>query len=438
MAFASSSADLSIDQSSISFSGDLIAGSTVRVYAQVKNVGDVDVDGYVTFYQGSSAIGQSQIISVRADGSPEEIYVDFVVPSTVFNIRAVIGGTDPTDSNASNDETMTKLTTPVPDQDGDGVADSKDNCVSTKNASQLDTDGDGLGNACDDDDDNDGVTDDVEKENGSNPLVADTDKDGVSDAKDAYPTDKTRSKVEPVVVAAPAAAPLPAASPAVTTTAPKPAATTNPTVTTTVGKTDVATPSSTDPASASTSTEAQAETVPVVELVPTSIPEPTTAGTQISPKAIFLTTHTAWNAYSFKAIVPEADGYQYQWDFGDGVTSSRSEVQHTYTTSGEFTVAFTVIDPSGVTSTDSIVAHVPFWTLQNTVVDVIVAFLSFLLLIGLGMVLRLSRLSKLVARAVSSMPSGTHGIVHENTVGEDDEELDRPKAKRVSVRNLDE
>ena len=435
-----STADLSIDQSSISFSGDLVAGSTVRVYAEVNNVGDVDVDGYVTFYQGSSVLGQSLVISVRAEGVPEEVYVDFVVPSASFNIRAVIGGTEPLDSNSANDDTMTKLISPVPDADGDGIADAKDNCVSMSNADQTDTDGDGLGNACDDDDDNDGVTDDVERENGSNPLVTDTDKDGVSDAKDAYPTDKARSKIEPVVVPVPA--PLPVAAPAVSTTAPKPAVTT--TTAAPAASTAVAT-SSPVPA------ETQAETVAVAETVQPAIPEPTAStATEISPKAIFLVTRTAWNAYFFKAVVPEADGYQYAWDFGDGVSSSRAEVQHTFTTSGDFTVAFTVTDPSGIASTDSVVAHVPFWTLQNKVVDVIVAFLSFLLLLGLGMVLRLSRLSKMVANAVlssvapvgakadASMPAGRHGVIHENTIGEEDEALDHPKAKRLSVRNLDE
>jgi hypothetical protein len=35
------------------------------------------------------------------------------------------------------------------DGDGDGVADAADNCTGRANASQLDTDGDNIGNACD-------------------------------------------------------------------------------------------------------------------------------------------------------------------------------------------------------------------------------------------------------------------------------------------------
>lgn len=44
------------------------------------------------------------------------------------------------------------------DTDGDGVFDNQDNCTQVSNASQLDVDGDGFGNACDTDFNNDNVT----------------------------------------------------------------------------------------------------------------------------------------------------------------------------------------------------------------------------------------------------------------------------------------
>jgi Thrombospondin type 3 repeat len=48
----------------------------------------------------------------------------------------------------------------VPDKDGDGVKDDKDNCPGVKNANQNDLDNDGRGNACDEDIDGDGVNND--------------------------------------------------------------------------------------------------------------------------------------------------------------------------------------------------------------------------------------------------------------------------------------
>ncbi|MEO1575343.1 MAG: thrombospondin type 3 repeat-containing protein, partial [Pseudomonadota bacterium] len=44
---------------------------------------------------------------------------------------------------------------PIYDRDGDGVPDARDRCLETANAAQTDTDGDGFGNACDADFNND-------------------------------------------------------------------------------------------------------------------------------------------------------------------------------------------------------------------------------------------------------------------------------------------
>jgi hypothetical protein len=46
------------------------------------------------------------------------------------------------------------------DSDGDGILDGVDNCPSLSSHDLLDSDGDGLGNPCDDDDDDDGILDD--------------------------------------------------------------------------------------------------------------------------------------------------------------------------------------------------------------------------------------------------------------------------------------
>lgn len=70
------------------------------------------------------------------------------------------------------------------DSDGDGIFDDMDNCPNTANADQADNDMDMIGDACDPDDDNDGVAD----ENDAFPFdpneSADNDNDGIGNNAD--------------------------------------------------------------------------------------------------------------------------------------------------------------------------------------------------------------------------------------------------------------
>lgn len=67
------------------------------------------------------------------------------------------------------------------DADEDGFNHDDDNCNLISNINQIDTDSDTQGNACDSDDDNDNLSDTFELTIGSNPLLVDTDGDGLSD-----------------------------------------------------------------------------------------------------------------------------------------------------------------------------------------------------------------------------------------------------------------
>ena len=80
------------------------------------------------------------------------------------------------------------------DRDNDGSSDILDNCFDIKNINQNDANFNGIGDACDTGDtDIDGIADNVEVTQGTDPNNSDTDGDGVNDGTDAFVLDPAAS-----------------------------------------------------------------------------------------------------------------------------------------------------------------------------------------------------------------------------------------------------
>ena len=356
-------ADLRMDPGDIRFSKTpLVAGDHVRIYTKIKNVGTVDVTGYVSFYQGSSVIGDPQVISVVVNGDPEEAFVDFDVPSEVFNIRAVISGTIPVDVNLDNNIVVTGMFTPVLDDDHDGIPNATDNCLSVANPDQLNTDHDSLGNACDDDMDGDGLSNEVESELGTNALVIDTDKDGADDAHDAYPLDPKRSVLEKVI-------PVVAAKPIIKqNTQVKLVAETDASTKTPLIDSPLKSPADLSNGIAETTMDT---TAPV---------SADSSKANVSSNAVFTYEKSSWNTFSFRVIAPVQDHWIYEWDFGDGVRSSKTTVDHTYTQIGTYRVSLKTSNDKGEVKNESAEVEISFFSFSNPWLIGLVATLALALI----------------------------------------------------------
>lgn len=128
------------------------------------------------------------------DSSPTHLHVIGVVSNNSNSFQApnvvLTGGAGWLNSPATfgllnNGQTNGDLIVSLLDSDGDGIPDHEDNCPDTFNPAQIDTDSDGIGDACDPDIDGDGIPNELDNCPYSyNPLQEDFDGDGVGDVCD--------------------------------------------------------------------------------------------------------------------------------------------------------------------------------------------------------------------------------------------------------------
>jgi len=139
------------------------------------NIGVILVGNGLTIYRlntpsptGSWATMSFPLVSepdwrLNTPGGPEATATDWQTLlsslSAIYILADWVGPHGVTDDLTRLDNV---LLIPGIDSDGDGWADACDNCPNVPNADQADCDHDGAGNACDDDDDNDGVLDTID------------------------------------------------------------------------------------------------------------------------------------------------------------------------------------------------------------------------------------------------------------------------------------
>ncbi|MBP9828379.1 PKD domain-containing protein [Patescibacteria group bacterium] len=360
LALADTTTDLSVSSKQIRFSEEVLtAGDRIRLYATVRNNSEVDATAQVFFYQGALLLSGSQIVSVVADGVGDEVFIDFTVPDGPFNIRAVVQGVSPQDSDLTNNEATTALFYPVTDSDGDGVDDSDDSCPSVANVNQQDSDGDGMGDACDTDDDNDGIRDEDEGRQSTSS--------GSSDDEPAVSVDPAPT---PVATATTVAV-VPTQSVVTSAAIPEPSA-----ATTVTGESEVV----------------------VNEIIPieiTQVGQPTEtmaddANIERSMRARFVYRQVDWRTYEFEAITG-TDGTTYAWDFGDGATSVQSKIRHAFPDAGNYTVTLAIVAADGSVQSDAEEISVSFFHLEN---PALLSVIILLLLIICGLFIFIMRARK--------------------------------------------
>lgn len=147
-----------------------LAGDKVKLYTVINNNDFVSLTTQVQFFNNGKQIGVVQVNNLVREEA-RQIALEYTLPDGKYTISVAlanaIGQTADGQSRAlSETELKASQTSAALDID-------------------LDTDKDRTGNRVDTDDDNDGLTDVKETEQGTDPLKSDTDADGLSDSEES-------------------------------------------------------------------------------------------------------------------------------------------------------------------------------------------------------------------------------------------------------------
>ncbi len=124
--FVSAKTDLSITQTDVTLSKqEVVAGDTVRLYARVLNVGDMDVSGTVEFWANGKTVAAPQSVSLRP-ATYDDVFVDWKPATGQFSIEVRITGANPKEDDVTNNATAKKEVTVYADENHNGVADIKE------------------------------------------------------------------------------------------------------------------------------------------------------------------------------------------------------------------------------------------------------------------------------------------------------------------------
>ena len=160
--------DFGFLNSNIWFSkSNFFVGEEVRIYTAIFNGSDMDVDGLVGFFDNGEKIGEANF-SLARGGRIQDVWIDWTpsIGEHLISARIVSArGSDGNQSTVLNNQSSGELNVYI----------------------DLDTDKDGIGNREDDDDDGDGLSDEDELALGTDPLLRDTDGDGLIDGEDPSP-----------------------------------------------------------------------------------------------------------------------------------------------------------------------------------------------------------------------------------------------------------